>query len=106
MECVVYCIQKYKSSPGVLVISVDNHVTNNTVSFLKKNPTLTVYEPTISPPLLLYYDYYYCTQTSNTVLLRTLHIEILQHAVVWRCTHAHCTEGVVGKASNEAIDFE
>ena len=39
--------------------------------------------------------------------MRTLHIEILiRHAVVWHCTHAHCTEGVAGEASKEAINFK
>ena len=45
--------------------------------------------------------------TITTVLLCTLHIEILVwHAVVWDCTYAHYTEGVAHEASKEAIDFK
>ena len=31
---------------------------------------------------------------------------LVRHAVAWHCMLARCTEGVTGKASNKAIDFE
>ena len=31
---------------------------------------------------------------------------LVQHAVLWHCTNAHCTEGVEGKTSKEVNDFE
>ena len=82
----MYCIEKYKPLPAVLVIVVDNDDTNSTAFFSKKS---YMYKPTIAPPpplllLLVYSNYVLCAKEPCALY----------------------TEGVAGEASKEAIDFE